>query len=126
MYISKKISEVIPRTHHPVTKYILHTTEISVSSIICASDKLELIIVKNMLFFILNKCYFYCQYLRNLHVHIIRVILCHLQKSNFLIKRTRLGTKLQVELKNNFWDNISQPHWELHPTSCKLVKLCID
>ena len=33
---------------------------------------------------------------------------------------------VDIEFKNNSCDNTSQPHWVLHPNSCKFIKLCLD
>ena len=61
-----------------------------------------------------------------LHVYIIKVILCRLQKKvNISAKMSGLG-KLHVEFDNKYWNNTSQPHCMLHPASCKRIKLCLD
>ena len=72
--------------------------------IICESDKLELVIGKNILFFILNYYFFIASVFVTwqLHVHIIKIILCHLQKKVIVFaKGTELLINLHVEFKNN-------------------------
>ena len=58
-----------------------------------------------------------------LHVHIIKQYFFICKKVTVSAKTIGLGTKLHVEFKNNSWNNTSQPHWVLHPTSCKLIRL---
>ena len=53
-----------------------------------------------------------------LHVCIMKVIPCHLQKM-FLQK---WQNKHQIANSSD----TSQTHWALHPNSCKFVKLCLD
>ena len=61
-------------------------------------------------------------------MHIIKVIIGHLQKVIVSAKRTeyRRGTKLHVEFKNNFWDNISQPHCDTGCCIQLLIKLKLN
>ena len=59
-----------------------------------------------------------------LHVHILKVINCHLQQVFISAKMSELliSTKLHVEFKNNSWNNKFQPHWVLHPILANLSK----